>query len=162
MRRILPHPLMSVFVFGIWVTLQGSIAPATLTMAALLALVLPQVMRVLEPERPRVRSPLRILQLAGLVLRDVIRSNYAVATIVLGRRRRERVSGFIYIPLDIRSPYALATLAVILTGTPGTLWVQYDAATGRLLLHVLDLVDEADWVRLVKGRYEARLKDIFE
>ena len=35
-------------------------------------------------------------------------------------------------------------------------------ATGRLLLHVLDLVDEETWVRLIKDRYERRLMEIFE
>ena len=36
------------------------------------------------------------------------------------------------------------------------------SATGRLLLHVLDLVDEETWVRLIKDRYERRLMEIFE
>lgn len=162
MRRVMPHPLLSLFVLVIWLILQASLAPATLVMGALLALIVPHVMRTLEPERPKVGSPLRILELIGVVLIDVLRSNYAVATIILGRRRRERVSGFIYVQLDIRSRYALALLAIILTGTPGTLWVQYDAATGKLLLHILDLIDEEEWQRLVKGRYESRLKEIFQ
>ena len=29
-------------------------------------------------------------------------------------------------------------------------------------LHVLDLVDEETWVRLIKDRYERRLMEIFE
>ena len=53
-------------------------------------------------------------------------------------------------------------MAIIITSTPGTLWVEYEAATGRLLLHVLDLVDEETWVRLIKDRYERRLMEIFE
>ncbi len=34
------------------------------------------------------------------------------------------------IPLDLREPFALSLLSVILTATPGTLWVQYDSDTG--------------------------------
>ena len=34
------------------------------------------------------------------------------------------------IPLDLRDPYGLAALACIITSTPGTLWVNFDAATG--------------------------------
>ena len=37
-----------------------------------------------------------------------------------------------------------------------------DAAKGILLLHVLDLVDETAWIRLIKDRYERRLMEIFE
>ncbi len=50
------------------------------------------------------------------------------------------------IPLDLRDPFGLTVLSIVLTATPGTLWVQYDSDTGRLLLHVLDLTDGDDWV----------------
>ena len=60
---------------------------------------------------------------------------------------RARRAGFVRIPLDMRAPYGLAALACILTATPGTVWVDYDAAEGTMLLHVLDLTDEEEWVR---------------
>src|SRR3546814_15568353 len=63
-------------------------------------------------------------------------------------------SGFILLPLDLRSRYGLAVLGIIITATPGTLWMQYDSARSVLLVHVLDLVDEAAWIRLIKQRYE--------
>jgi multicomponent K+:H+ antiporter subunit E len=62
----------------------------------------------------------------------------------------------------MRDPYGLTALACIITATPGTVWVEYDSAEGTMLLHVLDLVDEDDWVRTVKDRYERRLMEIFE
>ena len=40
--------------------------------------------------------------------------------------------------------------------------MDYDAARGRLLLHVFDLVDEDEWRDLVNDRYERLLKEIFE
>lgn len=162
MRRIVPHPLLSLGVFVMWLVLQSSLAPGTLLMGVILALLAPLPMRTLEPGRASVRAPMQIVALTGLILKDVIRSNHAVATILLGGRRHERVSGFVRIRLEMRSRYGLAALAIILTATPGTLWVQYDAGTGSLLLHVLDLVDEEEWRRLVKDRYECRLMEIFE
>lgn len=162
MRRLLPHPLLSVCILFMWLMLQSSLAPGTLLVGALLGLLTPFAMRALEPERPKVGAPLRILELVAVVLRDVVRSNYAVASILLGRRGRDRVSGFVRIRLELRDRYGLAALAIILTMTPGTLWVQYDAATGTLLLHVFDLLDEDEWRRLVKERYERRLREIFE
>lgn len=162
MRRFLPHPLLSLAVLAMWLVLQSSLAPGVLLMGVVLALLAPIPMRALEPEGPKVGAPAQMIALAGLVVKDVVRSNHAVASILLGRRRHNRVSGFVRITLELRSRYGLATLAIILTATPGTLWVQYDAATGSLLLHVLDLVDEEDWRRLVKDRYERRLMEIFE
>jgi multicomponent K+:H+ antiporter subunit E len=62
----------------------------------------------------------------------------------------------------MRSPWGLAALAVIITSTPGTLWVNFDTAKGLLTIHVLDLIDENAWIATIKGRYERRLMEIFE
>jgi multicomponent K+:H+ antiporter subunit E len=40
--------------------------------------------------------------------------------------------------------------------------VDYDAAESTVLLHVLDLVNEDAWVRIVKDKWERRLMEIFE
>jgi multicomponent K+:H+ antiporter subunit E len=85
----------------------------------------------------------------------------AVARIVLGLRRGERTAGFLTLPLELRDPRGLAVLACIITATPGTSWARYDAAGNAVTIHVLDLTDEARWVREFKARYERRLLEIF-
>lgn len=161
MKAILPHPLLSLGLFVASVLLSASLAPPSLALALVMALAAPQVMRAMRIDPVRVRAPGAILTLAGRVAVDVVRSNIAVAQILAGRRA-DRVSGFIHISLDLKDRYALAVLAIIITSTPGTLWVEYDRARGRLLMHVLDLVDEETWVRIVKDRYERLLMEIFE
>lgn len=162
MRAVFPHPILSLGLFAASLLMSASVAPPSLVLAALAAVLAPQVMRVLSVDRVRIRSPKAILQLAGVVTVDVIRSNWEVARVILGHRRHERKAGFIHIPLQMRDRHGLAILAIIITSTPGTLWVEYEPATGQLLLHVLDLVDEAAWVELIKTRYERRLMEIFE
>ena len=162
MRRVLPYPILSLGLFVASILLSASVAPPALALAVLLALLAPIIMLALGVDRVRVKAPMTIMRLAIDVVGDIVRSNWAVSHIILGRRRHERTSGFIHIPLDLRDRYGLAVLAIIITSTPGTLWVEYEAATGRLLLHVLDLVDKETWVRLIKDRYERRLMEIFE
>lgn len=162
MSRLLPHPLLSLALFLTSVLLSGSIGPPSLALAAIAAVLLPFVMRVFRIPPVRVRAPGAIAKLAAMVAVDVLRSNWAVARILLAGCGQARVSGFIHVPLDLRDRHGLATLAVILTMTPGTLWIAYERASGRLQLHVLDLVDEAAWIRLIKDRYERRLMEIFE
>ncbi|MFA4898762.1 MAG: Na+/H+ antiporter subunit E [Brevundimonas sp.] len=162
MRRVLPYPILSLGLFVASILLSASVAPPSLALAVLLALLAPIIMLALGVDRVRVKAPMAIMRLAIDVIGDIVRSNWAVSHIILGRRRHERISGFIHIPLDLRDRYGLAVLAIIITSTPGTLWVEYESATGRLLLHVLDLVDEETWVRLIKDRYERRLMEIFE
>ena len=161
-RALFPHPVLALGLFATSLLMSGSVEPPSIALAAVLALVTPQVMRALDAQTIRIRSPKAIITLAGCVVVDVLKSNWAVSAIILGRRKHQRRSGFILVPLDLKDRYDLAVLAVILTATPGTLWVEYDSTTGRLLLHVLDLVEEEAWVTLIKGRYESRLMEIFE
>ena len=62
---------------------------------------------------------------------------------ILGPGSRERTSGFVIIPLDLRDPLrAWRCWPASSPATPGTLWVEFDPATGMLMIHVLDLIDE--------------------
>lgn len=79
-----------------------------------------------------VSAALTANSLAASVLVDIVRSNIAVAGIILGRKRGRRTPGFVEIPLDLRNPYGLATLGCIITSTPGTIWVDFDEASGDL------------------------------
>ena len=115
--------------------------------------------------RPLAAWPHRLhvaLGLIGRVLVDIVRSNVAVGRIVLGASRRQPTIGFMKIPLDMSDPHGLAMLAVIITGTPGTVWAGHDPESNVLTLHVLDLQDEAVWTRTIKHRYERPLMEIFE
>jgi multicomponent K+:H+ antiporter subunit E len=117
----------------------------------------------LQPPARRGRSrPGAALQLLGLVLADIVLSNLAVARIVLGLGASGRSAGFLALPLELRHPAGLAVVACIVTATPGTSWVRYDSAANVVTIHVLDLVDADDWIRLFKQRYERRLLEIFE
>ena len=58
-------------------------------------------------------------------------------------------------------PVGLALLSMIVTATPGTAWLEYDSATGVLLLHVFDMIETDDWPALIRDRYESRLLEAF-
>ncbi len=162
MSRILPHPLLSLALALTWLLLNAPPTPGNVLLAFAVGLAVPTVMRALEPRPVRLRAPATVARLIVIVLYDMIRSNIDVARVILGFRRDERRTGFITVPLELREPAGLTVLAVILTATPGTLWVQYDSDTGSLLLHVLDFFEDSDWAARIKDRYERPLMEIFE
>ena len=162
MTRWLPFPLLAASLLAMWLLLAGSAGPGALLLGFLVALLGGRALLALDPARARLRRPRVALDLAWAVLVEVFRSNNAVARVILGPGTRELTSGFVHVPLDMRDPYGLAALACIITATPGTVWVEYDSAQGTMLLHVLDLVEEEEWVRIIKDRYERRLMEIFE
>lgn len=161
MKRWIPHPLLALALFVMWLLLTQSFSPGQVVLGAIAAMLGTWGMAALRPPPLKVRSPCAALTLTWFVIIDIIRSNFAVAAIVLFPRR-EQVSGFVRLPLDLRDARGLAVLGLIITATPGTVWVQLDRARGILLVHVLDLIDEDAWVALIKGRYEKLLLEIFE
>ena len=162
MKRWLPFPLLWALLTAMWLLLNQTLAAGHVILGALVALGASLALGALQAPQGAVRRPAAIVRLAWLVLTDIVRSNIAVARIVLHTGTRDRTSGFMDIPLELRSPAGLAVLACIITATPGTAWARYDSTRGILTMHILDLIDEETLVRIIKGRYERRLMDIFE
>ena len=162
MTWLLPHPLVSVGLLALWLLLNMTISAGHILLGSAVALAGGRALHALRPPKARIGRPGAILVLALRVFVDIVRSNIAVARIVLGLGERKRTSGFVNIRLELSDSYGLAALACIITSTPGTLWVKHDPATGMLTIHVLDLVDKEEWVRTIKGRYERLLLKIFE
>lgn len=163
MTRWLPHPLMALVLLVAWLLLTGSASPGAFLLGGVLAVAGSWAFAALAPAKARLHRLSVVPGLLRDVFVEVVRSNNAVARIILrpGRARVHR-SGFVRVPLDMRDPYGLAALACILTATPGTVWVEYDSAEGTMLIHVLDLIDREEWVRIVKAKWERRLMEIFE
>jgi multicomponent K+:H+ antiporter subunit E len=153
--------LLWLLLVGMWLLLNGTLELAHVVMGALASAAAVLGLARLHPQPFRLRRPWTIAALAGVVLVDIVRSNVAVAAIVLRPGSRGRTAGFVDIPLDTDHPMVLAGLACIITSTPGTAWAGYDSRSGVLTMHVLDLVDHAESVRAIKERYERRLMEIF-
>jgi multicomponent K+:H+ antiporter subunit E len=160
--RVLPYPVLTASFVLMWLLLTR-FSLGHLVLGTGVAILAGQAMSALQPAKPRLRRWDLIPQLVANVLVDIIRSNLSVARLILaGGRHGQRHSGFVEIPLALRDQTGLAILAMIVTATPGSAWIEYNPARGLLLLHVFDLVDEAGWVDLVKNRYEHLLMEIFE
>lgn len=163
LRRLLPHPLLSVLLLACWLWLNNSAAPGQVVLGALLAVGLPLFTRRFWPEPLQVRRPLKVVEYAVLVLYDVVVANLQVAALILGPRSR-LAPAFVRVPLELRSDFAVTVLASTVTLTPGTVSVEIeDGPAGRsLVVHALRCLDPDALVRDVKHRYELRLREILE
>lgn len=160
-RNMLPYPLLALGLVVMWLLLAGFTA-GQFVIAVGVAVGASHALAALGEVSPPVRRWGAIFELLGVVSVDIVRSNVAVTRILFSGARRQRKSGFVAIPIRLRSPLGLATLSIIVTATPGTAWLDYNSARGEVLIHVFDLVDHADWVTLIGDRYERLLLEIFE
>lgn len=158
-----PPVLLIVALTGMWLLLNGTLAIGPTLLGLLVSLLIVFGFRAMRPQQPRLHRPSVALRLLRRVFVDILRSNVAVARIVLGCHGNRAIrSGFVKVPLALRDPYGLATLATIVTSTPGTIWVDLSLDGATLTLHVLDLRDERTWIDTIKQRYERPLMEIFE
>lgn len=158
--RLLPAPIISALLFVSWLLLNLSLSLGHIALAALLAIVIPWFTERLRPDRPRLRHPILMLRLFGVVLWDIVKSNIEVARRILGPESAIRPA-FVWVPLAIRDPHGIALLAGIITMTPGTLSADVTDDRRYLLVHAFNVADEAALVEEIKARYEAPLLHVF-
>jgi multicomponent K+:H+ antiporter subunit E len=147
------HPLGSLVVGLTWLLLNGSASPGHLLFGAALGLLVPALLGGLWPEG------LRALRLLLTLLGDIVVANLQVARRILGPESALQ-SRWVWIPLELQNRYAVATLAAMVTLTPGTLSADISADGRWLLVHALDAPDERALVDDIKRRYERPLAEI--
>jgi multicomponent K+:H+ antiporter subunit E len=162
MRRLFPHPYLTLTLVGIWFLLVNQWKLGSLVMALILATAIPLLTSAWWPDRPRIKRPFSLAAYAILVLWDVIVANFQVARIVLFMPRDRIRSAWITVPLDLTTSEAISLLAGTITMTPGTLTADVSADGRALLVHALHAPDPQAVRDDIKARYEARLKRIFE
>ncbi len=162
MKRFVPSPPLSCTLFVVWLLLHQSLHATTLLSGAVMAIVVPLITQGLRPATVRMRKPGVALRLARDALIDMLVSALNVARLVLTRRNAHLNGYFVQIPLELRDPNGLAVLAMIMCLTPGTAWGELSFDRSTLLIHVFDLIDEEEFVKNVKQRYERPLLEIFQ
>jgi multicomponent K+:H+ antiporter subunit E len=160
LRRLFPHPVLSVFLLAVWLLLNTTLAFAQILFGAILATALPHAFAKYLPRLLVIRRPFYAMRFALIVLWDIVIANVRVAILVLGPKSRLRPR-WITVPLDLGDPGVASILGGIVTLTPGTVSVELDEKVTWLRVHVLDLENEEQQIAQIKNRYERGLKEIF-
>ncbi|NDW00583.1 Na+/H+ antiporter subunit E [Salipiger sp. PrR002] len=161
-RRLFPHPLLSVALVIVWQFLSNDPSINSLVFGVILGVLLPFATAAYWPDRPQVTRPWKLIPYGLIVAWDIITANITVALIVLFKRNDDIHSKWISIPLDVRTPEAITALAGTITLTPGTVSVDLSNEGHALLVHALHADNPEKVARKIKQRYERRLKEIFE
>ncbi|UOG91146.1 MAG: Na+/H+ antiporter subunit E [Candidatus Thiothrix sulfatifontis] len=159
LKRLLPHPLLSVFLLLIWLLLNNTLAMGHVVLGAGLALLIPFLTVGFWPERVCVQRPWVLLKFVAVVLWDIVVANLHVAALILGSTRKLQPA-FMLLELDIRSPLGVSLLANTISLTPGTVSCEVSADRRQLLIHALHVTDVEASIREMKQRYEQPLMEV--
>lgn len=158
--KLLPMPLMSLAIGGLWLVLGSTFTRNSLAMAAILALAIPLLTQSWWPARPVIHRPGLAIRLFGRVCGDIVAANFVLARQVLGPLEQIHPR-FVEMPLAIEDPFVATLLASIVTLTPGTLSVDIDMQRHILHIHAFNATNPEAVSADIKARYEAPLKEIF-
>lgn len=160
-RKLLPHPVLSLFLWVIWLLLNNTFSPGHMVMGLILAIAIPLLTSGFWPEKVCLSKPLTQLRFLGVVLWDILVANIAVAKLILGSQKKLK-PGFITIDLDIQHPLGISFLANTISLTPGTVSCDLSEDRRQLLVHGLHIEDPGLAITEIKQRYEKPLMEIFE
>ncbi|WP_347267631.1 Na+/H+ antiporter subunit E [Paracoccus sp. (in: a-proteobacteria)] len=161
-RRIFPHPWLSLVLMLVWLGLVNRWAWGSLVFAAIIGIVLPLMTAPYWPGAHGFSRPGKVPAYLAIALHDIVKANFSVARVVLFTPRRALQPAWITVPLELRRPEAIAALAGTITLTPGTVSCDLAEDGRALLVHCLHAPDPEGVLDEIKTRYEARLKEIFE
>lgn len=159
--RILPHPVLSAVIALVWLMLVNGFAAGSIVFALVLGIVFPLIVAPYWPNRPELRNPGRIAAYGALVIHDIVKANIHVAMIILFTPNRALRPAWITVPLRLKSPEGITTLAATITLTPGTVTCDLSRDGRSLLVHCLHAPDPDAVAEEIRDRYESRLLEIF-
>jgi multicomponent K+:H+ antiporter subunit E len=158
--RLLPHPVLSLSLLIIWLTLNETVQPGQILLGAALGVGLPLLSKAYWPERPPFHRLPLLWRLFFRVNWDIVVACATVARLTFTRRTATLQPQFAAIPVDCRDRYAQILLVSIVTITPGTLVADFDHEHGYILVHWLHEPDVDQAIARIKTRYETPLKEI--
>lgn len=161
MKWLLPHPGLSAMLLVVWLLMSNAVTVGGIVLGAIFALVLPKFTQPFWPQRPRVRFGRDLAGFVGIVLLDIVVANFQIARLILFRRNRDLRARWLVIPIALDTPEAITVLAGTISLTPGTVSSDVSADGRYLLVHALDVADEAAEIARIKSRYESRLQRVF-
>jgi multicomponent K+:H+ antiporter subunit E len=159
-RKWLPRPRLSLFLWVLWLFLMNTLSVGHILLGGFLAWLIPYSTQQFWPEQARLQHPWRMLSYIGMVLREILIANLVVARLILGREEKLNPA-FVSVPLDLENKFAITILASTITLTPGTVSASISADSRTLLIHALNVDDEAALIADIKARFEAPLKEMF-
>lgn len=157
----LPHPILSFILILIWLFLNSTVAIGHIVLGTILAILIPLFTSNFWEKNVSIGSPLTLLKFIFIVAYDIIVANLTVARQVMDSNDKLKPK-FFNLPLDVKHPLAISTLASTISLTPGTVSCDLSEDKTYLIIHGLVIDDENETIKEIKQRYEAPLMEVFK
>ncbi|TCR93224.1 Na+/H+ antiporter subunit E [Rhizobium sp. BK376] len=152
---------LSLLLAIVWAAMTGSASVPNLLLGFVLSAAVLAIVGVPYGGRLGLRRMWRILSLAILFLRELLKSAWAVAMTVT-RPNMMVKPGIFAFPLTVDSDFEITLLANLITLTPGTLSVDVSDDRRTLYVHALDCSDPDGLKRSIAEGFERKIREAFQ
>jgi len=161
MKKLFPHPYLSLLLVSIWLLVNNTFAPGHIFLGGLLATLIPIATTAFGPEPVLLQRPGIMLKYMARLILDIFTANLQVAVWIIQSSQRLQPA-FIHYELELRSPLAISVLANTISLTPGTVSCDLSADQRHLLIHTLHTNDAESLAQQIRQRYEQPLLEAFK
>lgn len=160
-NRLFPHPILSTSLLIMWLLLNNTIAVGHILLGLIFAILIPFFTSNLWQESVCIKSPKVFFKFICIVIYDIVMANITVAKQVLSSNSSLKPT-FFNLPLDIKHPFGISTLASTISLTPGTVSCDLSEDRKYLIVHGLSIDDIDLTINEIKQRYEKPLMEVFK
>ena len=158
---------MTQIIFGValvllWAAITAIFSTPNLVLGAVLAIVAVGFLRRSFSEPLRFGKVRSIARLTGTFVVELLISAFRVARIVLTPDLQSALRpAIIAFPLSVKSDAEIATLANLITLTPGTLSVDVSEDRSVLYVHALSFTTREAFIAEIANGFERQVKEVF-
>ncbi len=151
--------LLNLLIAVIWMFLQDSYMMNTFLFGFMIGVLIIYTLRRFFEFDFYFRRVIAFLKLMWLFLTELIKANIDVVKVVLQPKLKNR-PGIIAVRTSLETDIERATLAALITLTPGTVSMDFSADSKTIYVHTIDVDDRDAMVAEIKGSFEKAIMEV--
>lgn len=151
--------MINLLIAVVWMFLQDSYLMSTFLFGFILGVFILFLLRRFFEFDFYFRRVIAFIKLMMLFLSELIKANIDVIKVVV-KPHLDNQPGIIAVDTNLETEIEIATLAALITLTPGTVSMDFSADGKTIFVHALDVDDRDKMVADIKGSFEKAIMEV--
>lgn len=151
--------LVNLLIALIWMFLQNSYLLTTFVFGFIIGLFILFVLRRFFEYDFYFRRVFAFVKLVGVFLIEMFKANVDMVKVVLQPRLKNK-PGIIAVETELETEIEIATLAALITLTPGTVSMDFSADGRTIFVHSIDVDDRDEIIADIRNNFEKAIMEV--
>lgn len=151
--------LVNLLIALIWMFLQNSYLLTTFVFGFIIGLFILFVLRRFFEYDFYFRRVFAFVKLVGVFLIEMIKANVDMVKVVLQPSLKNK-PGIIAVETELETEIEIATLAALITLTPGTVSMDFSADGRTIFVHSIDVDDKDEIIADIRNNFEKAIMEV--